>query len=94
MYAEAIPHFDESYRIDKSLGAKVGMGWDQVNRAASLWPPGRYEDAKVALDEAYAIDAQPDAAFKDQLAFVELTGAQMALSQEKRPEAIKRATAR
>jgi tetratricopeptide (TPR) repeat protein len=93
MYAEALPHFDESYRINKSLGAKVGMGWDQMNRAAALWPLGRYEEAKVALDVAYSIAAEPEAGFKDQLAWVELTGANMALSLGRREEAMKRATA-
>ena len=71
LYAEALPHFDESYRINKSLGARVSMGWDQVNRAASLSALGRYEEAKAALDEAYAIAAGPEAGFKSQLAYVE-----------------------
>ena len=91
-YAESLPHFDESYRINKSLGAKVGVGGDQMNRAAVFWPLGRYEEAKQALDEAYAIAKTPEADFKDQLAFVELTGAQMELSRGARPEAIRRAT--
>src|SRR5262249_54960072 len=75
-----------------SLGSKVGMGFDQVNRAAALWPLGRYEEARIALDEAYSIAAEPEAGFNSVLAGVELTGAQMALSLGKRPEAIKRAT--
>ncbi len=69
LYAEALPHLAESYRINTSLGARVAMGWDQVNRAANLWPLGRYEEAEAALDEARAIAAGPDAAFKSQLAY-------------------------
>jgi tetratricopeptide (TPR) repeat protein len=92
LYAEALPHFDESYRINKSLGARVGMGWDQVNRAASLSALGRYEEAKAALDEAYAIAAGPDAGFKAQLAYVDVVAAQMALSRGDRVEARTRAT--
>jgi serine/threonine protein kinase len=92
-YPEAIPHFEESYRINTSLGARVGMGWDQVNRASALWPLGRYEEAKAALDEAHAIAAGPEARFKSQLAYVEMVGAQMALSLGKRAEATTRATA-
>jgi tetratricopeptide (TPR) repeat protein len=92
-YAEALPHFDESYRINKSLGARVGMGFDQTNRAAALWPLGRYEDAKVALDEAQSIAAVPEAGFNSVMASVELTRAQMLLSLGQRAEAIKRATA-
>jgi tetratricopeptide (TPR) repeat protein len=92
IYAEALPHFDESYRINKSLGARVGMGYDQINRAASLWALGRYDEAKAALDEAYSIAADPEAGFKSQLAGVELVSAQMALSAGRRAEAMKRAT--
>jgi tetratricopeptide (TPR) repeat protein len=93
IYPEAVPHFDESYRINTSLGARVGMGWDQANRASALWPLGRYEEARAALDEAYSIAAGPDAGFKSQLAYVEMIGAQMAFSQGKRAEATTRATA-
>ena len=79
-YAEALPHFAESYRINTSLGARVGMGWDQVNRATSLLALGRYDEARAALGEAHAIAAGPDARFKSQLAWVEVISAQMALS--------------
>jgi len=93
IYPEALPHFDESYRINKSLGARVAMGWDQANRAAALWPLGRYEEARAALDEAHAIAAGPEAGFKSQLAYVESIGAQMAFSSGKRAEATTRAAA-
>ena len=93
IYPEAVPHFAESYRINTSLGARVGMGWDQANRASALWPLGRYEEARAALDEAYSIAAGPEAGFKSQLAYVEMIGAQMALSLGKRAEATTRATA-
>ncbi len=93
LYAEALPYFEESYRINKSLGARVGMGWDQVNRAASLSALGRYEEAKAALDEAYAIAAGPEAGFKSQLAYVDLIASQMALSLGHHVEATTRATA-
>jgi len=92
LFAEAIPHIDESYRINKSLGARVGMGWDQANRAAALWPLGKYEEARAALAEAHAIAAEPEAGFKAQLAYVELIGAQMAFSSGQRAEATARAT--
>jgi eukaryotic-like serine/threonine-protein kinase len=93
LYAEALPHFAESYRINTSLGARVSMGWDQANRAASLSALGRFDEAKAALDEARAIAAGPEAGFKSQLAYVDLVGAQMALSLDHREEAAARATA-
>ncbi len=92
-YPEALPYFDESYRINKSIGARVGMGWDQANRASTLWALGRYDEARAALDDAHAIAADPEAGFKEQLANVELIGAQMAHSLGKRAEATTRAKA-
>ena len=91
LYAEALPYFDESYRINKSIGARVSMGWDQVNRAGSLSALGRYDEAKTALNEARAIASGSDAGFKSQLAYVDLVGAQMALSLGNRAEAKARA---
>ena len=93
LYAEALPHFDESYRINTSLGARVAMGWDQVNRAASLSALGRYDEARTALAEARAIASDPDSGFKSQIAYVDLVDAQMALSQHRRADATARATA-
>jgi tetratricopeptide (TPR) repeat protein len=91
-YAEALPYLAESYRINTSLGARVSMGWDQANRAASLAALGRYDEATAALDEARAIAAGPDARFKSQLAHVGLLGAQIALSLGDRVQARTRAT--
>ena len=93
IYPEALLHFDESYRINKSLGARVAMGWDQANRASALWQLGRYEEARAALDEAHSIAAEPEAGFKSQLAYVEMIGAQMAFSLGNPAEATTRATA-
>ena len=91
LYAEALPHLEESYRINKSIGARVSMGWDQVNRATSLSALGRYDEAGAALDEAYTIAS--DAGFKSQLANVDLVRAQMALSRGNLAEATTRAMA-
>jgi tetratricopeptide (TPR) repeat protein/tRNA A-37 threonylcarbamoyl transferase component Bud32 len=92
-YAEALPYLAESYRINRSLGARVSMGWDQANRAASLAALGRYDEAAAALDEARGIAGGPDARFKSQLAHVEVIGAQIALSLGDRVRARTRATA-
>ncbi len=93
LYAEALPHFDESYRINKSLGARVehGMGSGQSRGVAVS--AGRYEEAKAALDEAYTIAAGPEAEFKAQLAYVHVIAAQIALSLNHRTEATTRAMA-
>lgn len=80
-YPEALSHLDESYRINDSLGAKKDMGYDQMNRGAFLWQLGRYQDAQAALALAFSIANRPEASFKAVLAWVNLTNAQMALSE-------------
>lgn len=82
-YTEALPHLDESYRIDESIGAKVGIASDQLYRANALWQLGRYEEARAALDEAASIANQPEASFKEVLAWVHLTNCRIALSQQR-----------
>ena len=69
------------------------MGFDQANRAGALWPLGRYEEARAALDDARSIAADPQAGFKSLLAFVESIGAQMAFSSGQHAEAATRAAA-
>ena len=93
LYAEALPHFEESYRIDQSIGARVSLGWDQINRASALAALGRYDEATAALADAHAIAADPQAGFKSQLAYGGLVSAQMALSRRRGPEAAKQAAA-
>ncbi|MEP7270385.1 MAG: tetratricopeptide repeat protein [Acidobacteriota bacterium] len=86
-YAEALPHVEESYKINKSLGAKVLMGWDQLNRGTFLWQLGRYSEASAALDEVFAVANRPEANLKSQLAWVEVTRSQIALSEGRLGEA-------
>ena len=93
IYPQALPYLDESYRINKALGARVAMGWDLANRASTLWMLGRYDEARAALGEARAIAADPEAGFNSQLAYVELIGAQMAHSLGKRADAAAQAQA-
>jgi len=93
LYADALPHFDESYRIDQSIGARASVGWDQINRASSLSALGRYDEARAALAEAAAIAGDPQGASTSQLASVDLIAAQMALSLGRNAEAMMRGTA-
>jgi tetratricopeptide (TPR) repeat protein len=89
MYPEALSHLDEKVKIDEAQGAKVQLGFDQMNRGAFLWQLGRYADARVALDSAFEIANRPEANYKAVLAWVHLTNAQMTLSQGKYDEAKK-----
>ena len=86
-YADALPHLDESFRIDESIGAKIGMGYDQLYRGGVLWQLGRYQEADAALKQAFSIANQPEASYKEVLAWVHLTDSQMALSERRFSEA-------
>jgi tetratricopeptide (TPR) repeat protein len=90
MYPEALSHLDEKVKIDEAQGAKVQLGFDQMNRGAFLWQLGRYSEARVALDSAFEIANRPEANYKVVLAWVHLTNAQMALSQGNYDEAKKK----
>jgi tetratricopeptide (TPR) repeat protein len=86
-YPEALSHLDESYKINESLGAKIGIGFDQMNRARLFWMLGRYQEARAALDQAFSIANRPETSYKSLLAWVNLAESQMALSQKRLPEA-------
>lgn len=87
MYTEALSHLDEKVKIDEARGAKVGLGFGQMNRGAFLWQLGRYPEARAALDSAFEIANRPEANYKALLAWVHLTTSQMALSERNYAEA-------
>jgi tetratricopeptide (TPR) repeat protein len=89
MYPEALSHLDEKVKIDEALGAKVALGFDQMNRGAFLWQLGRYAEARAALDSAFEIASGPQANYKAVLAWVHLTRARIALSEQNSGEAKK-----
>jgi len=90
MYPEALSELDQKYKIDEARSAKVGMGFDQMNRGAFLWQLGRYPEARTALDSAFEIANKPEANYKAVLAWVHLTNAQMALSERRYDDAKKK----
>ena len=89
MYPEALSHLDEKIKIDETLGAKVALGFDHMNRGAFLWQLGRYDEARAALDSAFEIASGPKANYKAVLAWVHLTRARIALSEQDAGEAKK-----
>ncbi len=91
MYPEALSHLDEKVKIDEARGAKVQLGFDQMNRGRFLWQLGRYADARAALDSAFEIANRPQANYKAAPAWVHLARAQMALSERNYSEAKKNA---
>ena len=89
MYTDGLSHLDVKVRIDEALGAKVALGFDQMNRGAFLWQLGRYAEARTALDSAFEMASRPEANYKAVLAWVHLTRAQIALSERNASEAKK-----
>lgn len=90
LYPEAISELDQKYKIDEARSAKVGMGFDQMNRGAFLWQLGRYPEARTALDSAFEIANKPEANYKAVLAWVHLTNAKIALSERRYDDAKKK----
>lgn len=80
-YPEALRQYDAGNSIYKSLGNPMLLGYNQHNRGNLLWRLGRYDEAREALAEALAIANQPDTTLKPLLAELELTYAEMALSE-------------
>jgi tetratricopeptide (TPR) repeat protein/tRNA A-37 threonylcarbamoyl transferase component Bud32 len=91
MYPDGLSHLDAKVLIDEAQGAKVALGFDQMNRGVFLWQLGRYEEARAALDSAFETASRPEANYKAVLAWVHLTRAQMALSERNVSEAKKQA---
>ncbi|HEY9283124.1 MAG TPA: tetratricopeptide repeat protein, partial [Pyrinomonadaceae bacterium] len=89
----ALKHFDQCYRIEKSLGRALRVGYCLLLRADALWPVGRPDEARAALEEARGIVEEARSNNNaDLLAGIHLTGADAAISQG-RPDDAKRLVA-
>jgi serine/threonine protein kinase/Tfp pilus assembly protein PilF len=82
-YPEALVHFEESYKINTSLGATINAGYDLASRGSVLWPVGRYEEAQAALNQAYALAQNSDNPDKYLIAWIYLFKARIALSKNR-----------
>ena len=90
-YPEALEQYDKAYEINKTLGNRLNIAYNQANRGEILWKLGRYPEAEQALSEAQAIASQPDSLNKPLVPEIERVYSQMALSERNFPEAKKRA---
>lgn len=79
-YPEALTHFNESYKINTSMGAKLKAGYDLASQGSALWPIGNYDEAEAAFNQAYSIAQNPDNTDKYLTAWICLFKARMALS--------------
>lgn len=86
-FTEALTHYDESYKINKSLGLDPKTGYDLVNKGNLLWQLGRYAEAREALTQAFEVAGRPGGIDKQLLAWIRLFRAQLALSELRFSEA-------
>lgn len=86
-YPEALKQYDDSYEINKSLNNAVQLAYNLHNRGNVLWRLGRYDDARQSLAESLKIASQPNSDYKPLRAEIELSYAQIALSERRFSEA-------
>lgn len=86
-YPEALEQYDRAYGMNKSIGNRLGIAFNQASRADILWRLGNYTDAKKAVAEAQEIANDPKSGYKQLIPELERNLAQQALSQRRFPEA-------
>jgi tetratricopeptide (TPR) repeat protein/predicted Ser/Thr protein kinase len=86
---EALRHYDECYKIYKSLNARINVGFTANNRALQWWQLSDYEKARVDINEALQIAEPGEGKPNLQLdAATYVTRSRMALSSEQFSDAI------
>jgi serine/threonine protein kinase/Tfp pilus assembly protein PilF len=90
-YPEALAHLDEKLKVDDLRKSERGKAFTQMNRGNFLWQLGRYDEARAALDAAFAIATKPESQLNTVIAWVHLVRARIALSQLQYGEAKKEA---
>lgn len=90
-YVEALKQYNDSYEINKALNNTQQLAYNLHNRGNILWRLGRYDQARNALAESLEITNQPGTNYKNLLAEIELSHAQIAFSEKRYPLARTRA---
>lgn len=78
-YPEALSHLDQADSISRPLGIQKDIGIGLMMRANVLWRLGRYDEAKVNLEQSTPIAEQ---AGKNLLAWHSVVASRMALSRQ------------
>lgn len=85
-YPEAYANFERSRSINKELGDQINLAYNLHNLGNMQWRLGHYEEARQFFAQANEIATQR--LYKPLLAELDLSAAEMALSEERFPEAI------
>ena len=90
VYPDALRHFEESYSLYQSLGAKpLYMGYALLGRSEMLWRLGRFKDARSLLNQVPPVAEQLDSEYKQILpARMHLFNAEILLSERRFLDAI------
>jgi serine/threonine protein kinase/predicted negative regulator of RcsB-dependent stress response len=86
-YPSALQQYDQSYAINKGLGRRSGIAYNQHNRGKILWRLGRFSEARQALDEALTIANNPQSGFKQLVPDIQLSHAEIFLAERRLGEA-------
>ena len=87
-FTEALAHYEESYRLNKSLGLDPKIIYDLFNKGNLLWQIGKYPEARETLKQASDAASSPGGVNKQALARVHLIESQLALSELNYSEAV------
>lgn len=90
-YPEALAQYEKALAIHKAIGNLINIAFNHANRGDILWRLGRYDEAQEAFNEAGTIARQPGSSYKQLLAEIERSLAQMALTRRNFTEAQARA---
>jgi len=86
-FSEALDHWVQAFFIYSSQGVQRSMGYNLLGRGIALARMGRYDEAQDLLKQATAIADKPGGELKGLSLDLQLTEAQIALSQGKFAEA-------
>lgn len=86
-FTESLDYYEQAYQIYNSQGIQRSVGYNLAARADALGRLGRYNEIAPLLDQAAAIADKPGGELKRLSLDGKLLAAEIALSQERFPEA-------
>ncbi|HEY0320765.1 MAG TPA: tetratricopeptide repeat protein [Pyrinomonadaceae bacterium] len=90
-YPKALSNYQKGYLIYKIRGNQLVLAYNLHNQGNILGKLGRYNEARKALEESFAIARRPEINAKSLIAEIHLSYAELALSERRFADAIKKA---